>query len=107
MLSLSAPPPAPQRRIKGQGHEKEDLDHLYFARGAGPAAHFWLITVYNCSVMVGGPVEKMWFFQMALTPPLSVSTCSTRCQYDILKVWLKKMTTSLPAVLPKFTFFVY
>jgi hypothetical protein len=40
--------------------------------------------------MLGGPVEKMCFFQMAPTPPLSVSICSTRCQYDILKVWLKK-----------------
>jgi hypothetical protein len=29
-------------------------------------------------------------FLMAPTPPLSVSICSTRCQYDILKVWLKK-----------------
>ena len=41
-------------------------------------------------MMVGGPVEKMCFFQMAPTPPLSISICSTRCQYNILKVWLKK-----------------
>ena len=44
----------------------------------------------NDAVELGGPVEKMCFFQMAPTPPLSVSICSTRCQYDILKVWLKK-----------------
>ncbi len=42
------------------------------------------------STNLGGAVEKMCFFQMAPIPPLSVSICSTRCQYDILKVWLKK-----------------
>jgi hypothetical protein len=41
-------------------------------------------------LLLGGPVEKMCFFQMAPIPPLSVSICSTMCQYDILKVWLKK-----------------
>jgi hypothetical protein len=44
---------------------------------------------------LGGPVEKMCFFQMAPVPPPSVSICSTRCQYDILKVWLKKNDHSL------------
>ncbi len=36
--------------------------------------------------MLGGPVEKMWFFQMAPIPLLSVLICFTRCQYDILQV---------------------
>ncbi len=33
----------------------------------------------------------MWFFQMAPIPLLSVSICSTRCQYDVLKVSSKKI----------------
>ncbi len=37
-----------------------------------------------------GSGGKNVFFQMAPTPPLSVSICSTRCQYDTLKIWLKK-----------------
>ncbi len=45
---------------------------------------------------VGGPQGKMWFFQMASIPFLSVSICSTRCQYDVLKVLLKKKDQNLP-----------
>ncbi len=47
-------------------------------------------TAAATTVTIGGPVEKMCFFQMAPTPPLSVLICSTRYQYDILKVWLRK-----------------
>ncbi len=45
---------------------------------------------------IGGPVEKMWFFQMAPIPLLSVLIWSTRCQYYILKVSLKKIDQNLP-----------
>ncbi len=48
------------------------------------------------NLLLGGPVEKMWFFQMAQIPLLSVLICPTRCQYDILKVSLKKMTSTYP-----------
>ncbi len=46
--------------------------------------------------LVGGPVEKTWFFQMAPIPRLSIQSCSIRCQYDILKVSLKKKDQNLP-----------
>ena len=46
---------------------------------------------------VGGPVEKnMIIFQMTTIPRLSVQSCSIRCQYDILKALLKKMTRTYP-----------
>jgi hypothetical protein len=35
-------------------------------------------------------MEKIRFLQIAPIQPLSVLICSTRCHYDILKVWLKK-----------------
>jgi hypothetical protein len=53
---------------------------------------------------LGGPQEKMPFFQVALGPILRSSIHSNSSQYDPCKVWLKKMTTSLPAVPLKFTF---
>jgi hypothetical protein len=37
-----------------------------------------------------GSGTKNVIFQMALISFLSVLTCSSRCKYDILKVWLKK-----------------
>ncbi len=46
--------------------------------------------------MLGGPVGKMWFFQMAPITLLSVQSCSTRCQYNILKVSFKKIEQNLP-----------
>jgi hypothetical protein len=64
-------------------------------------------TNQNSFAMIGGPVEKMCFFQMAPTPPLSVSICSTRCQYDILKVWLKKNDHFLTCGAAKVHVFVY
>ena len=39
---------------------------------------------------VGGPAQKMSFFQMVTNTFLSVLIYSTRCEYDILKVLLKK-----------------
>ncbi len=41
-------------------------------------------------VFLGGPAPKMPFFQMVPKPFLSVLIYSTRCEYDILKVLLKK-----------------
>ena len=43
-------------------------------------------------------------FQIAPGPILSSQIHSNSSQYDPCKVWLKKMTTFLPAVPPKFTF---
>ena len=43
-----------------------------------------------------GSGTKNVIFQMALTSFLSVLTCSSRCQYDILKVWFKKIDQSPP-----------
>ena len=56
-------------------------------------------------MLIGGPVEKLPFFQIAPGPILSSPIHSNSSQYDSCKVWLKKMTTSLPAVPPKITFF--
>ncbi len=57
-------------------------------------------------MLIGGPVEKMHFFQIAPGPILSNPIHSNISQYDPHKVCLKKKATSLPAVPPKFTFFV-
>jgi hypothetical protein len=43
-----------------------------------------------------GSGGKNVFFQMARIPLLSVLICSTKCQYDVLKVSLKKMTRTYP-----------
>jgi hypothetical protein len=43
---------------------------------------------------VGGPQEKMPFFQIAPGPFLSSKIHSNSSKYDPCKVWLKKMTTS-------------
>ena len=51
-------------------------------------------------MLIGGPVEKSPFFQIAPGPILSSPIHSNSSQYDPCKVWLKKMTTSLPAVPP-------
>jgi hypothetical protein len=58
-------------------------------------------------MLIGDPVKKMLFFQIAPGPILSSPIHSNSSQYDPCKVWLKKMSASLPAVPPKFTFFVY
>jgi hypothetical protein len=52
---------------------------------------------------MGGPQEKMPFFQVAPGPILSSSNHSNSSQYGRCKVWLKKMTASLTAVPPKFS----
>ncbi len=46
--------------------------------------------------MIGGPAQKMWFFQMVPKPYLSVLIDSNRCEYDILKVSLKKIDQNPP-----------
>jgi hypothetical protein len=59
-----------------------------------------------CGVLqVGGPQEKMSFFQIASGPILSIPIHSNTCQYDPCKVLLKKMTPSLPMNPPKSAFF--
>ncbi len=37
-------------------------------------------------MLVGGPAQKTWFFQMVPKSFLSGLVYSTRCEYDILKV---------------------
>jgi hypothetical protein len=61
--------------------------------------------LYYYRLQIGGPVEKTWFFQMAPIPCLSVQSCSIRCQYDILKVLLKKMTRTYPLGAPNIEIF--
>jgi hypothetical protein len=45
---------------------------------------------------IGGPAKRMPFFQIVPKPFWSVLIYSTRCEYDILKVLLKKMTRTYP-----------
>jgi hypothetical protein len=47
-------------------------------------------------VNIGGPAQKMAFFKIVPKPFLSVHIFSTRCEYDILKVLLKKINRNLP-----------
>jgi hypothetical protein len=54
--------------------------------------------------MIGGPQEKMPFFLIAPGPILSSQIHLNSSHYDPFEVWLEKMTTSIPAVPPKFTF---
>ena len=56
-------------------------------------------------IEVGGPQEKMSFFQIASGPILSIPFHLKTCQYDPCKVLLKKMTPSLPTNPPKSVFF--
>jgi hypothetical protein len=56
---------------------------------------------------LGGPQEKKPLFQIASGLILINPIHPNSSKYDTCKVCLKKMTTSLPAVPPKFTFFVY
>ncbi len=55
---------------------------------------------------IGGPQEKMSFFQIASGPILSIPFHFKVCQYDPCKVFLKKMTPSLPMNPPKSAFFL-
>ena len=57
------------------------------------------------SLLIGGPQEKMSFFQMASGPIMSIPFHLKLCQYDPCKVLLKKMTPSLPMNPPKSAFF--
>jgi hypothetical protein len=56
---------------------------------------------------IGGPQEKMLFFQIASGPILTSPIHSNSSQYDSCKVRGKKMTTSLPTNTPKSAFFSY
>ncbi len=84
-----------------------DLDgNLSFALNpltASKLDHF-LLTLLE-GLKVGGPQEKMSFFQIASGPILSIPIHSNTCQYDPDKVLLKKMTPFLPMNPPKLAFF--
>ena len=54
---------------------------------------------------LGGPQEKMSFFQIASGPILSIPIHSKTCLYGPSKFFLKKMTPSLPMNPPKSAFF--
>jgi hypothetical protein len=62
-------------------------------------------TVVAAVMAVGGPQEKMSFFQIASGPILSIPLHLKVCQYDPCKASLKKMTPSLPMNPPKSAFF--
>ena len=47
-------------------------------------------TTASLASKIGGPAQKMAIFQMVPKPFLSVHIFSTRCEYDILNVLLKK-----------------
>jgi len=55
---------------------------------------------------VGGPQEKMSFFQIASGPILSIPIYLKTCLYVPCKFSLKKMTPSSPTNPPKSAFFV-
>jgi hypothetical protein len=61
----------------------------------------------NVVVVVGGPHEKMSFFQIASGPILSIPIPSKVCQYGPCKFSLKKKTPSLPTNPPKSAFFCH
>ncbi len=46
---------------------------------------------HNPWAMVGGPVEKMSFFQMAPGSILSTQIPSDRSQYELYEVWFNKI----------------
>jgi hypothetical protein len=56
--------------------------------------------------MVGGPLEKMSFFQIAYGPILSIPIYSKVCQNGLCKFLLKKMTRTYPLGTSKSWFFV-
>ena len=64
------------------------------------------VCVYFGTMRVGGPHEKMSFFQIASGPILSIPIHLKTCLYGPCKFSLKKMTPSLPTNPPKSAFFV-
>ena len=67
--------------------------------GALPSLGLVDLTFWRCCArwpLIGGPVEKMSFFQMVPKSYLSVVMHSNRCEYDILKVSLEKIDHNLP-----------
>jgi hypothetical protein len=69
-----------------------NLDQMFFYASRIRFFSFVPLTIIASSRVRGGLVEKSWFFQMAPIPLPSVSICSTRYQYDALKVLSKKLT---------------
>jgi hypothetical protein len=69
---------------------------------------FWFYILmyleYN-TVVVGGPREKMSFFQIASGPILSIPIHSNTCQYDPCKVLSKKNDPFLTYEPPKVSIF--
>jgi hypothetical protein len=55
--------------------------------------------------VLGGPVEKMSFFQIAPITKVSTQIHSSMCQYDVYKVSSKKMSGRGPSGVSKSTFF--
>ena len=47
--------------------------------------------VMTLVIKLGGPVEKMSFFQMAPGSILSTQIHSDRCQYELCEVWFNKI----------------
>jgi len=55
--------------------------------------------------VIGGPVGKMSFFQIASGPILSIPIHSNTCQNDPSFFYMKQMTLSLPMNLFKSAYF--
>ncbi len=62
-------------------------------------------SLHHPTAQVGGPQEKMSFFQIASGPILSIPFHLKVCQYDPCKVSLKKMIPFLTYEPPKSAFF--
>jgi hypothetical protein len=60
----------------------------------------------TAATAIGGPHEKMSFFQIASGPILSIPIHLKTCLYGPCKFSLKKMTPSLPTNPPKSAFFL-
>ncbi len=55
-----------------------------------------LFTVAGSIIFLGGPAQKMLFFQMVPISFLSVLIHSTRCKYDSLDFFFKNFDWNLP-----------
>ncbi len=57
-MSPSEPPPAPQWRIKGQGHAEEDLHHLHYRNGGWQQRWLAMVADGGGNGLVAGDNKK-------------------------------------------------
>ena len=87
---------------KRLGMSPQDYEYLLVA---AKLAQFHPKWVFSINILIGGPQEKMSFFQIASGPILSIPIYLKTCLYGPCKFSLKKMTPSLPTNPPKSAFF--